>query len=308
MISVLIPAWNEEQHIRDCIESVVEQDTDHEYELIVVDDNSTDSTPEKLQILSRRHDITILTNDKNRGVLGSTQRAYSESSGEFVLRLDADSTLKPGSIDAIHRELQAYDIVYGKVYVSNTDKLHPAACAVGKERGNGSYYGAGCVALRREIVKNFGGFDNLRQNVEIEVINLAPKHGWTVQKTPDVAIDSAFPESIREWLPRKLTSGAIYLRECADNPSEFKPLELRGPLFWTVTLGIGVVQPLLALLLVTILFTLHWEDAKQVAIVSGKARHLWAYPLYKMVGGVARTAGVIRESPLLLNILRRKYA
>jgi GT2 family glycosyltransferase len=93
MLSVLMPAYNAERFIESAVKSVLGQ-TFHNFEFLVVDDCSTDSTS---QILSNVKDprIRVLRNEKNLGIVGSLNRAASEARGNYIARIDADDLCFP---------------------------------------------------------------------------------------------------------------------------------------------------------------------------------------------------------------------
>jgi hypothetical protein len=92
-ISVLIPAYNAERYVLQSVQSVLAQ-TYEDYELIVVNDASTDRT---LEILSSVRDcrLLVLNNPSNLGIVGSLNRAMSEASGRYIARMDADDLCLP---------------------------------------------------------------------------------------------------------------------------------------------------------------------------------------------------------------------
>ena len=92
-ISVLMPAYNAEQYILQSVQSVLGQ-TREDFELIVVDDASTDRT---LDILSgiRDHRLRIIENATNLGVVASGNRAMASAAGRYVARVDADDYCFP---------------------------------------------------------------------------------------------------------------------------------------------------------------------------------------------------------------------
>ncbi len=92
-VSVLVPAYNAERYILQSVQSILAQ-TIEDFELIVVNDASTDRT---LDILSAIHDrrLRVLTNDRNLGVVGAGNRALDEASGRYIARLDADDLCLP---------------------------------------------------------------------------------------------------------------------------------------------------------------------------------------------------------------------
>ena len=92
-ISVLMPAYNGERYIRTSVESVLAQ-TESDFELLVVDDASTDRTPEILAAIPDRR-LRVLTNRTNLGIVGSLNRAMAEARGGYIARTDADDLCLP---------------------------------------------------------------------------------------------------------------------------------------------------------------------------------------------------------------------
>ncbi|HEY9850632.1 MAG TPA: glycosyltransferase [Leptolyngbyaceae cyanobacterium] len=103
VISVIIPAYNSEQTIRETIESVLQQ-TFSDFELIAIDDGSTDKT---LEIASSFKDTRIkVFSYPNAGGAVSRNRGFSHSSGEFIAFLDADDLWTPDKLELQLKALQ----------------------------------------------------------------------------------------------------------------------------------------------------------------------------------------------------------
>ncbi|MDR1436302.1 MAG: glycosyltransferase [Puniceicoccales bacterium] len=95
IVSVLMPVYNGEAHLRRALESACEQ-TLKRIEIICVDDGSTDGTAEILRKMARDDGrISVLRNEVNRGTLYSRIRAVEASRGRYILWLDADDELFP---------------------------------------------------------------------------------------------------------------------------------------------------------------------------------------------------------------------
>lgn len=89
MISVVIPAYNEEKDIEAAVLDVYKAIPDAE--IIVVDDASTDSTPLLLERLKQEISrLTVLTNEENMGHGASVVRGLRAATGEYILYIDAD--------------------------------------------------------------------------------------------------------------------------------------------------------------------------------------------------------------------------
>jgi len=92
-ISVLMPTYNGERFLRPTIESILNQ-TFPNFELIIIDDGSTDNTP---QILSEFKDtrLTVLTNQQNLGIAAATNRGLAAARGEYIALQDHDDISLP---------------------------------------------------------------------------------------------------------------------------------------------------------------------------------------------------------------------
>ena len=87
--SVIIPVYNQEKYIERCIRSLLNQKLNRgSYEIIVIDDGSTDAS---LKIIKKYNDnIKILKNDKNMGLPFSLNKGIKESNANYVVRVDSD--------------------------------------------------------------------------------------------------------------------------------------------------------------------------------------------------------------------------
>ena len=92
-LSVVITAYNVEEYIEECIQSVKAQvlDPSNEIEIIVVEDKSTDNT---LEVITAIEDITILENEVNIGAGLSRRRGIEHATGDYVMLIDGDDYLE----------------------------------------------------------------------------------------------------------------------------------------------------------------------------------------------------------------------
>lgn len=88
MISFIIPAYNSEKTIKRCIDSILYQTSDIEYEIIVVDDGSTDNTEELVR--SYINDKIKFYQKQNGGVASARNFGVDNSSGEYIIFVDSD--------------------------------------------------------------------------------------------------------------------------------------------------------------------------------------------------------------------------
>jgi glycosyltransferase involved in cell wall biosynthesis len=114
-VSVIIPTHNYARYLRDAVESVRAQ-TRGDWECIVVDDGSTDETPEVLARLAAEEPRLVRLSQPRRGPSAARNAGLRQAHGEFVQFLDADDLLQPTKLAAHVATLDAnvhVDIVYG---------------------------------------------------------------------------------------------------------------------------------------------------------------------------------------------------
>ena len=110
MISVIVPVYNAEKYIEETVASVLGQ-TFQDWELLLVENGSTDGTWPLLQRLAQRDDrIRIFRQEENKGAANARNRGLSESRGRYIAYLDADDLWHPMKLErqlAFMQEKQA---------------------------------------------------------------------------------------------------------------------------------------------------------------------------------------------------------
>ena len=102
VFSVIIPAYNNSRYLPECVHSITGQSFD-DLEIIIVDDASTDDTYAVMQQLAgedRR--IAILRHDTNSGTLAARKTGIAAARGDFILLIDQDDDLAPGTLGKLH--------------------------------------------------------------------------------------------------------------------------------------------------------------------------------------------------------------
>lgn len=105
-LSTLILSWNAREQLRTCLTTYLATTTGLDQEVLVLDNASTDGSPEMV----RREfpGIKLIRSDVNLGYAGGNNRAYAESSGDYVLLLNDDVVVPDGTIPALVRYLDAH--------------------------------------------------------------------------------------------------------------------------------------------------------------------------------------------------------
>ena len=138
-ISFCIPAYNVREYLPSCIESIYKQNLT-QFEIICVDDCSTDGSSELLHDLSAKYpELVVKRNETNMGISCSRNLALKMSRGKYVWFVDSDDMLVPDTVKTYLSiaEKESADAVLGTVigfrdgslpeYKKGTDKYHPVS-------------------------------------------------------------------------------------------------------------------------------------------------------------------------------------
>lgn len=118
MISIIVPVYNAQKYITKCLESIVTQNF-KDIEIIIVNDGSTDNSLKIINFFAKRDSRIKVINKQNDGRAIARNIGLKNSSGEFIMFVDADDELEQGAIkklyDAIVKDNS--DIVVGNVSI-----------------------------------------------------------------------------------------------------------------------------------------------------------------------------------------------
>lgn len=179
--SVVMPMYNRERYVKEAIESVLAQG-DPDFELIVVDDGSTDRS---LDIVGEINDPRLrLLRNQHGGGAAARNTGIDAARGEFIVWIDSDDRQAPGALAALRRTIQACpdaDVYYGDLEIfddTRPDKLwrteypdfYGEALLPRLIRGN-------CLpnpgtAVRRSLYQRYGGYD-------VAFVRCHDFHMWT---------------------------------------------------------------------------------------------------------------------------------
>ncbi len=164
-VSLVIPAYNEEKYIGMCLLYAIRSGEGKFYEIIVVDNKSTDRTAE----IAGRYEGVRIVREENKGLTHARQRGFLEAKGDILAYIDADTRMPSGYYEKVVQEFENdpdlacfsgpheyYDIkeshqllvkIFWKVVA------FPAYLIVG-------YMTIGVnFAIRKDVLEKMGGFD-----------------------------------------------------------------------------------------------------------------------------------------------------
>jgi len=123
-ISIVIPAHNEEEVIASTIKGLEEQ-LDMDYELIIVDDHSTDGTASAVKGLMKQYiNLRLVENDTGRGFADALRKGFSEAFADLVIPVMADLCDDPRTIKEMYKKAkEGFDIVCGSRYTKGGGKF-----------------------------------------------------------------------------------------------------------------------------------------------------------------------------------------
>lgn len=167
LVSVILPVFNGERFIQEAIASILSQSfTD--WELIVVDDASTDRSASLVQATADAR-ITLLHNDVNRGVVESLNRGIDHSRGTYICRMDCDDIAMPDRIEKQVRFMEdhpAHAVVGCNIHLIDErgtvigEKTFPRTSEeIRRSLFIHNPFAHGGVMIRKRVLDYVGGYD-----------------------------------------------------------------------------------------------------------------------------------------------------
>jgi len=176
LISIIIPAYNVSSYIGEALRSVFLQDF-KSYEVIVVDDGSTD-TPELEKVLEPYREQIHYVRQENRGISAARNTALRVARGELIALLDADDVWREGKLTeqfAFMKQGQ-FDMVYGNALLIGDVPWPAGTTFMDRSPSNGPAtlnslldlrvtVVVSTVIMRKDLVEQVGGFDEADRTI-----------------------------------------------------------------------------------------------------------------------------------------------
>jgi|GEM_PF-1228531 len=157
-VSVVVPTYNRLNYLKNCLESLRQQDFGN-FEIIIVDDGSDSEVREYLEKI-KSEKMKVIFNEKNLGASNSRNAGAKLSRNEIIAFIDDDCRAQKNWLRELLKkfENEKTGFVFGKTfYVSQNYQGHFPERLVGN--ANGQWPGAGNIAYRKEVFEKCGGFD-----------------------------------------------------------------------------------------------------------------------------------------------------
>lgn len=215
-VSVLIPAHNEERVIGNALAAATAIDYP-DYEVVVVDDGSTDDTRSVVESYARRGKVRLITKLQNEGKAMALNDALPCLNGDIVLIMDADAEPEPGILRHMlpHFEHARVAAVTGNPRVKNVDtflarlQLIEFSSIVSLLRRSQRIWGrimtvSGVVAaFRKSALLDVGGFSPEMPTEDIELTWKLQRRFWDIRYEPNALVWMTVPSTLSGLLHQR---------------------------------------------------------------------------------------------------------
>jgi glycosyltransferase involved in cell wall biosynthesis len=229
-VSILTTVYNREKYIAECIESVLVS-TYHDWEMIIVDDCSTDNSLAIAREYKKKDArIKVFVNPTNLGDYPNRNRAASLATGKYLKYLDSDDLIYPYSIEAFVFGMEKYPKAALGLCNTTINDHRPYPFELTPNQAYEEHYfkhgflniGPTGVIIRRDCFEAMGGFNEQRHIGDTELwLRLAAKYNvvklqpgldwWRMHEGQEIAIEIKNPDvlTIRHLAHLNLLSSGI---------------------------------------------------------------------------------------------------
>ena len=177
LVSIIIPCYNSSRFIHNALASIFNQTYTH-FEIIAVNDESTDNTEELLQGYG---DKIRYVNRKNGGPSAAKNTGLALAQGEFITFLDHDDTYTPNKLEIQVKALQENPsalATVGKSHYHFSEGANPDLVIFPDESHQVHGYYLGSMLFRKEVFEKYGLFDeNLVYAEDVDIVNRLRESG-----------------------------------------------------------------------------------------------------------------------------------
>lgn len=217
LVSIIVPAYNEEKSIGKCLESMLVQDYPGKMEIIAVNDGSSDRTSE---IISK-YAVKFIDLKVNLGKANALNIAIEESKGDILIFTDSDSYMDKSAVSSLVKcfnENLDVQIVAGNVFINNDQEKKPPLI---------KYFQMIEYVIEQEVLRYLQGlkghvlvcpgpltafrksvFDKIQYSDEtiiedFDITVKALKHSMKIIRDPEAKVYTNVPETITDWYKQR---------------------------------------------------------------------------------------------------------
>ncbi len=218
IVSIAVPAYNEQKTIKENICSLLNLDYPKEkLELFVINDCSTDNTKQVVNDIIKEHkNITLIDNKVNIGKAAGLNKALNLAKGDFFICLDADSFIEKDALKKMlpHFEDEEVGSVVPRIYIRNTSKFilkfqwveYIITFFFKKLMGH-----IDCIHVtpgpfsiyKTQVIKKLGGFDEGNLTEDLEMALRLQKNNYKIIQVLNTAASTVAPDTIYEFYKQR---------------------------------------------------------------------------------------------------------
>lgn len=233
-ISVVVPVYNEEENAGPLIEEIAAAMQGHAFEMVFVDDHSTDTTLQVLKNLKKIHkNLRVLHHNQNAGQSRSVRSGVMAAKGIFIATLDGDGQNDPANIPALFKQMTRNDAPENLALVGGrrAKRKDTWAKRVGSKLGNGvrkwllkdeaDDTGCGLKVFRRDAFLRLPYFDHIHRYIPALML----REGYAIEFADVGHRNRQFGVSKYTNFGRLMVSiadlrGVMWLRRRSRNPGQ----------------------------------------------------------------------------------------
>ncbi|MCH8945663.1 MAG: glycosyltransferase [Nanoarchaeota archaeon] len=216
-VSVLVPAFNEQESIKSTVESILKSDYKYLKEIIIINDGSTDKTLKIARQLEKKHIKVKVFNKKNSGKADSLNQALKIAKGELIAIVDADSYPDKNALSSMvgYFNDKKTGAVTTRILVRNRNNFIGKMQAVEykviaftrKLLGflDAIYVTPGPMALyRKSVLTKIKGFDRKNMTEDIEITWRLIHEGYKIKMSFSSKASSVAPDTLKKWFKQRI--------------------------------------------------------------------------------------------------------
>jgi glycosyltransferase involved in cell wall biosynthesis len=207
LFSVVIPAYNAEAHVDAQLAALEQQANAEPFEVIVVDNMSTDATAEVAARHSGRLNLRVVTATDGRSASHARNVGIAHARGEFIVFVDADDIADDALLAAYQRRTRTYQVMGGAYEETRLNDPKVAAWRYKMTQsglpiafGKVPFFLMGNAAIQRSVFENIGVFDEslTHGGEEVDFSTRAHLAGYEVGWVPDAVVYYRHRATLRE--------------------------------------------------------------------------------------------------------------
>ena len=122
--SIIVPAYNTEKYIDKCLKSIF-SNTYKNFEVIIVNDGSTDKTEDIINKYIKKYDNIIYIKQKNMGLSLARNNGVKKATGDYLLFIDSDDYVEKNLLENINKNIDDLDVLRYQLNIVFNDKIIP---------------------------------------------------------------------------------------------------------------------------------------------------------------------------------------